>query len=681
MTTRGEINSNFYQIVNVDANGAPTEVKPQYLPNIGDANYANFAGQVVDSTQSNITAVGTLTGLAVSGLTDLGNVGNITITGGSAGYVLSTDGLGNLDWAIGGGGGNGTPGGVNTYVQFNDAGTFGGNVNFIYDKTTDILTVGNISANGSLLTNINGANVSEVANANYANFAGDVVNASQSNITSLGTLVSLTVSGNITSGNADLGNLVVANFFSGDGGLLSNITAATSTNSNYANFAGNVVNAIQSNITSVGNLVNLTVVGNASANSIQLNTNTGVTVANIGAMFWDEASNTVTLGMNNGVQQQIGLESYVLVKASATITDGQVVMFTGANGNHVTAAPADTTSVGFRPEYIIGVATQNIATNDFGYITVFGIVHGLNTNSFNVGDILWVDNATPGGLTATRPSDPNFQIEVAAVTKKSGGDGHLQVRVTAFNDINSLTDVVTTTPSAGQALIYTSSNTWVNGNPNIANSATTAGTVTTNAQPNITSTGTLANLTVTGNITSGNANLGNLVTANFFSGNGSALTGLSAAGSNRFVQFNNNGVLGADANLQFYTGNGVLNGVAIELGNYVQAYNTVIRKFNETVVAGGNTGATTISPDLATGSIYTYTLTGNITLNTLTNATSGSSATIVLTQDATGNRLLTSNMKFAGASKTLSTAANTTDIISVFYNGTTYYATLSKGYA
>jgi hypothetical protein len=67
-----------------------------------------------------------------------------------------------------------------------------------------------------------------------------------------------------------------------------------------------------------------------------------------------------------------------------------------------------------------------------------------------------------------------------------------------------------------------------------AASATTAGTVTTAAQPNITSTGTLTALTVTGNvnsgnvnttavvasgnITGGNASLGNAVVANYFVG-------------------------------------------------------------------------------------------------------------------------------------------------------------------
>ena len=55
--------------------------------------------------------------------------------------------------------------------------------------------------------------------------------------------------------------------------------------------------------------------------------------------------------------------------------------------------------------------------------------------------------------------------------------------------------------------------------------------------------------------------------------------------------------------------------------------------------------------------------------------------TLILTQDGSGNRLLTSTMKYAGASKTLSTAANSIDVISVFYDGATYYSSLSKGYA
>jgi hypothetical protein len=54
---------------------------------------------------------------------------------------------------------------------------------------------------------------------------------------------------------------------------------------------------------------------------------------------------------------------------------------------------------------------------------------------------------------------------------------------------------------------------------------------------------------------------------------------------------------------------------------------------------------------------------------------------VILTQGGAGSFTLTSTMKFAGGSKTLSTAVGAIDIISIFYDGSTYYATLSKGYA
>lgn len=51
---------------------------------------------------------------------------------------------GTLDDVGSGGGGGGTPGGANTDVQFNDAGTFGGQSNFTFDKTTPSLTLGSM---------------------------------------------------------------------------------------------------------------------------------------------------------------------------------------------------------------------------------------------------------------------------------------------------------------------------------------------------------------------------------------------------------------------------------------------------------------------------------------------------------------------------------------------------------
>lgn len=113
------------------------------------ANYANFAGNVTIAAQPNITSLGTLTGLNVDGISNLSNVGNVKVTGGTNGQYLQTDGTGNLSWVSGGGSGNGVVGGSDTQVQFNDAGSFGGSPTLTFNKTSNTLTV---SSNLSLGT-------------------------------------------------------------------------------------------------------------------------------------------------------------------------------------------------------------------------------------------------------------------------------------------------------------------------------------------------------------------------------------------------------------------------------------------------------------------------------------------------------------------------------------------------
>lgn len=63
-----------------------------------NANIANTAGTVTTNAQPNITSLGTLTSLTANGNVNLGAIGNVHITGGTNGYVLSTNGGGNLSW-------------------------------------------------------------------------------------------------------------------------------------------------------------------------------------------------------------------------------------------------------------------------------------------------------------------------------------------------------------------------------------------------------------------------------------------------------------------------------------------------------------------------------------------------------------------------------------------------------
>jgi hypothetical protein len=114
---------------------------------VANATAANTAITVTANAQPNITSTGTLTSLAVSGTSNLGAVGNVTITGGISGQVLTTNGSGLLSWTTVGSSGiaNGT---TNVSIP-----TTNGNVIVNVDGQTT-LTVSDTGANiiGSLTT-------------------------------------------------------------------------------------------------------------------------------------------------------------------------------------------------------------------------------------------------------------------------------------------------------------------------------------------------------------------------------------------------------------------------------------------------------------------------------------------------------------------------------------------------
>ena len=105
-----------------------------------------------------------------------------------------------------------------------------------------------------------------------------------------------------------------------------------------------------------------------------------------------------------------------------------------------------------------------------------------------------------------------------------------------------------------------------------------------------------------------------------------------------------------------------------------------LKGYTETIHDMG-TSSGTKTPDKSDGNVQKITLNGNLTLNAFASPAAGDSITLIITQDGTGNRTLSSTMKFASASKTLSTAGNSIDVVSMFYDGSRYLASLSKGFA
>ena len=214
-------------------------------------------------------------------------------------------------------------------------------------------------------------------------------------------------------------------------------------------------------------------------------------------------------------------------------------------------------------------------------------------------------------------------------------------------------------------------------------------------------------ISTTGNITAGNlitsGSVGNIiganyVTANYFVGNGSLLTSLpggtsitngtstvaiGASGGNANIS------IGGTSNVAVWATTGLtLTGIASVTGNVIggnvigpsTSVGVGVKNYKDYVAT--ITYASTITPDAFNGSIQQVTLTGAVTMNAFGGTPqAGQSMVIKFIQDATGGRTLSSTMKWAGGNKTLSTAANAVDIASVFYDGTTYWASLTTAYA
>lgn len=110
-------------------------------------------------------------------------------------------------------------------------------------------------------------------------------------------------------------------------------------------------------------------------------------------------------------------------------------------------------------------------------------------------------------------------------------------------------------------------------------------------------------------------------------------------------------------------------------GQYVS--NAYLNNYREKVAnVGPLTGSLSINAN--TAPVQTGAVTGSITLNSanITNLQAGKSITLLLYQ--TGNYTLTSDMKFVQGTKTISATAGNVDALTVFYDGTSYIASLAK---
>lgn len=112
------------------------------------------------------------------------------------------------------------------------------------------------------------------------------------------------------------------------------------------------------------------------------------------------------------------------------------------------------------------------------------------------------------------------------------------------------------------------------------------------------------------------------------------------------------------------------------------SYFTASYGYLETVYDYGTTSGS-VTPNWNNGSMQKMILNGALTLNVPTNMQSGATLKLIIRQNASGNHLMTPNgsLKFKGGNKTLSTSANSIDMIKIYYDGTTYLCDLDLAYS
>jgi hypothetical protein len=207
-----------------------------------------------------------------------------------------------------------------------------------------------------------------------------------------------------------------------------------------------------------------------------------------GRKWITEESGVYTLWFDDGVNwHPVSSEAVALtVLCTTALNRGDVVKIVGWNNGQDLPEVAKVAS---SSDIAFAVMTQNATINTMGYAINTGTLQDIDTAAFAVGNILYPN--TTGGFTTTKPTSGVYQ-PVAFVLRSNASNGVIYVEFSAPRIVEASTNTASTVVLR-------------DGSGNFSAGAITAsslaGTLTTAAQPNITSVGTLSTLTVSGAIT------------------------------------------------------------------------------------------------------------------------------------------------------------------------------------
>ena len=136
------------------------------------------------------------------------------------------------------------------------------------------------------------------------------------------------------------------------------------------------------------------------------------------AYYNDITNNTLHIG------QEVQLK--VINNTGSTINIGQPVYVTGTSSGqtypNVALAIANTLTTA----NVIGLANQNIASGSAGYVTTIGLIQGINTGSYTVGDTLYLSPYSAGYYQNTIPPT-GYAVKLGTVAYVNSSNGAIYI--------------------------------------------------------------------------------------------------------------------------------------------------------------------------------------------------------------------------------------------------------------
>ncbi len=191
-----------------------------------------------------------------------------------------------------------------------------------------------------------------------------------------------------------------------------------------------------------------------------------------GKVYYDDCYEALTVQIGDESALQIGQENltYVWNDSGSIIHNGAIVRAIGTHCGGGTCA--DVTSVCLAKADImtcalaIGVATEEIGVNEYGFITTRGYVSDLNTtigtySGVTTSSLVYLSPTVAGGVTNTPPTAPNLQVHIGRLTT-TGITGKLAVQIEMVYRLGDLSNVAVPSPTVDDVLKWNGL-CWVNG--------------------------------------------------------------------------------------------------------------------------------------------------------------------------------------------------------------------------